>query len=451
MPGDSGFFLPAGDVQTNEMYRRPSMLSDRTMGNVSLWGRTLRVAILAPMAVGLILFLKPAEASADTFRLKDGRVITGKLVRTYTTNDGQNDVTRLAVEIEPGVLMGILQTDLLRSGGHLKESEKEEEYRQRVAQLDETADAHYQMGQWCAENGLRSLARAHYLRTVEFNPNHKNARSALEHTLSPTSGRWVKREEQMAERGKIYYQGKWQFPEYIPMDASLDQEKKDRAAIQKEISRLHNDFLRGSSEKSQLAAQQLSQLDNPLVIEFLSPLVLGKQRGGIAPATPALKQIYISVLSRFDTPQVAIVLATLSVVDTEQTVRIAALDVLARQGRAWAIPEIASYLRNKNPELINRAGLALGHLNAREAILPMIDALVTKHERQVQPLNNFSPDSGLSMGGPTKQVIELRNESVLAALSQITGQGQLGYDKALWRAWYASMYAPPADDLRRDL
>lgn len=387
---------------------------------------------------------------ADQFRLKDGRVLEGKLIRTDTVKEGDKEVTRLAIEIEPGVLVRIHQSDLARSG-YLKPDPKEEEYRQQVAQIEETADAHYQMARWCTEQGLRSQSRAHYLRTIELDPNHKLARAALDHTLSAATGRWIKREDEMAERGKIHYKGKWQFPEYIPMDETLEQEKLQRASVQKEINRLHSDFLRGNPAKAQEAVQLLSQIDNPLAIDFVSQLLLDKQRGGVLKATPALKQIYITLLARFDSAEASIPLAHLSVIDSDQTVRVAALDVLAKQGRQYAIPVISSYLRSKNNEIINRAGYALGQLSSREAILPMIDALVTRHEFQGPANNNFNPGGGgLSMGGPKKQMVDMNNEGVLAALSQVTGQGQLGYDKARWRAWYASLYGPPVDDLRRD-
>jgi hypothetical protein len=402
---------------------------------------------LVIMLLGLMV--AAADLRADQFRLKDGRVLTGKLIRSDSVQQEQRQETRLAIEMEPGVLIGIFESDLARNG-HSKNMDREEMYRVEVAKLEQTAEAHFQMGQWCTKNEMRDLARAHYLRTIDLDPNHKLARSFVNHTLSETTGRWVRREEQMAERGKVLYKGKWQFPEYIPMDEGVDLEKKQKGLAQKEVSRLHNDFLRGNSEKSQLAAQQLSQLDNPLAVGYISQLVLEKQRGGLPAATPALKQLYITVLSRYDFPSVAMTLAHVSVNDAEQSVRNAAIDVLARQGRMASIPVLASYLRSKNNVLVNRAGAVLGQLNAREVILPMIEALITQHEFQGSTNDNFS-SGGLALGGPKKQRLDLQNESVLAALSQITGQGQFGYDKAAWRAWYASMYAPPAQDLRRDL
>ncbi len=406
---------------------------------------------LSPMMLGAVLavltFTSPARA--DRFELKDGRILSGKVVHTDTHNDGQREQTRLAIEIEPGVLVRIYQSDLAR-GGQVKTDDREEEYRKRVATLPETADAHYRMAQWCTEQGLRDLSRAHYMRTIDLDPNHKLARAAVDHTLSSATGRWIKREDQMAERGRIYHQGKWQYPEYIPMDEQAELEKKERAALQKEINRWHNDFLRGTADKAQQAAVQLSALDNPLAIDYVTQLLLGKQKGGVSPATPALKLLYIAFLSRFDAPLAAVPMARVSVMDADQSVRVAALDALTRQGRTAAIPVIASYLRSPNNTVVNRAGYALGQLNAIEVVLPLVDALTTKHEFQGAANDTYS-GGGLALGGSKKQVVELKNESVLAALSQVTGQGQLGYDKSSWRAWYASVYAPPADDLRRDL
>jgi hypothetical protein len=293
------------------------------------------------------------------------------------------------------------------------------------------------------------LARAHYLRTIDLDPNHKPARAAVEHIINTSTGRWVRREDLMVERGKIHHQGRWQFPEYIPMDEQVDQEKKQKAALQKEISRLHNDALRATPERRIQAIEQIRQMNDPLAVEYLSQLVLDRQKGGVAPATPELKQVYIAALSSFEVPQAFICLAHVSVIDAEQRVRATALDVLSKRGREIAIPIIASYLGNRNNQLINRAGYALGQLNASEAILPLIDALVTKHEFKPPEATTYTP-GGLATGGQKPQLVPVENESVRAALAQITGQGRLGADKAAWRSWYASVYAPPADDLRRD-
>ena len=290
------------------------------------------------------------------------------------------------------------------------------------------------------------------LRIIDLEPDHKEARSAVKHTLSASSGRWIKREDQMSERGKVFHQGRWKFPEYIPMDEGLERETKEKAALQKEITRWHSDAVRGAPEKARQALESLSQLENPLVIDYVAQLLLDKQKAGQPPASIPLKLVYIGVLSKFAHPLAAMPLAHCSVLDAEANVRAAALDALAHRGREAAIPVLVGYLRNPSNPLVNRAAFALGRLDAHEAIMPLIEALATRHEFQANSNTTYAPGAGgLAVGGPKKQIRELENDAVRAALAQLTGQGQLGFDKSRWKAWYASIATPQVDDLRRDL
>ncbi len=393
-----------------------------------------------------ILFGTPFCCLADRFQLKDGRELTGKVVHSDTQKQGDREETRLAVEIEPGVLVRIYQSDLVR-GGHQKSDSRQLEYEQRMVELEDTAQSHYQMAQWCSQQGLNDLAKAHYLRTIDLQPDHKEARAAVKHTRSESSGRWIKRDDQMVERGKVFHQGKWKFPEYIPMDDDQQLLVKEKAELQKVINRWHNAAVKGDVQ----ALTSLSQLDNPLVIDYLSQLLLDKQKAGQPAATVAVKQAYIAVLAKLNDASAYVALAHACMNDSEQSVRNAALDALSANGRQWAIPVMVGYLKHANNLLVNRAGYALGQLQAESAILPMIDALITRHQFEGSGADTYSPSAGgLSLGGNKKQVRDLQNEEVRSGLSQITGQGALGFDKSRWKAWYASVYAPAADDLRRD-
>jgi hypothetical protein len=392
------------------------------------------------------LFWIPNSCLADRFQLKDGRELTGKVVHSDTQKQGDREETRLAVEIETGVLVRIYESDLVR-GGHQKSDSRQIEYEQRAAEMEDSAQSHYQMAQWCSQQGLNDLARAHYLRTIDLQPDHKEARAAVKHTRSESSGRWIKREDQMIERGKVFHQGKWKFPEYIPMDDDQQLLVKEKAELQKVINRWHNAAVKGDAQ----ALASLSQLDNPLVVDYLSQLLLDKQKAGQPAATVVVKQAYIMVLAKFNDGGAYATLAHACINDADQSVRTAALDALAASGRQLAIPVMMGYLRHANNLLVNRAGYALGQLQADSAILAMIEALITRHQFEGSGADTYSPSAGgLSLGGNKKQMRDLQNEEVLSALSKITGQGGLGFDKSRWKAWYASVYAPPVDDLRRD-
>jgi hypothetical protein len=56
----------------------------------------------------------------------------------------------------------------------------------------------------------------------------------------------------------------------------------------------------------------------------------------------------------------------------------------------------------------------------------------------------------MTFGGKEQiQEYSEQNASVLGTLAQLTGQNY-DYNQSQWLAWYASVYAPPAGDLRRD-
>lgn len=65
-----------------------------------------------------------------------------------------------------------------------------------------------------------------------------------------------------------------------------------------------------------------------------------------------------------------------------------------------AIPIYIGYLGDKNNLLVNAAADALGDLTAENAILPLVDAPITKHIQENKGAGiNASPTSGLfSMG-----------------------------------------------------
>jgi hypothetical protein len=87
----------------------------------------------------------------------------------------------------------------------------------------------------------------------------------------------------------------------------------------------------------------------------------------------------------------------------------------------------------------------------------LIEALTTKHKQTVGSGGSITPSfsgdggAGLSMGGGPKVVVnELQNNAVLAALTALYPGVGFGYDKALWKRWYAASQTPRVVDLRRD-
>jgi hypothetical protein len=117
-------------------------------------------------------------------------------------------------------------------------------------------------------------------------------------------------------------------------------------------------------------------------------------------------------------------------------------------------------LKSPDNEIVNRAGEALGEIGHRDAIGPLIDALVTRHTVKIDGANpdqhsyTFSQTGGSAFsfggGGPKTQTIAARNPAVLTALVKLAAGANFEYDQTQWRGWLAAQAKINAVDLRRD-
>lgn len=403
-----------------------------------------QAAWLLPCAAWFLLDLP--TTSADTFRFKDGRVIAGTLKsKSEKTIDGKPQAL-WAIEIEPGTFIQIDPGQLDPKSRQL-DPDAVEAYLTALQNLPETADAHYEFAGWCVNNGLRDFEEAHYLRALDLDPNHGPANTAAGNYKN-SDGRWVKKERVMgSERGKVRHGNAWRFPGAIAIEQAEEERRLKQAEATKDLLRWHVDAISNSGKRQALALENLAKVSDPLTVSMLTELLQGKRKP-VAP--PALRILYVNILARIQTAAAAQALARVSVNDAEPQVRNAAMDALTGDMRLAAIPVFVGYLKNKNNALVNRAAEALGQLRAEQAVLPLIEALVTKHTRTVGGGNTNYNASAMTFGAK-EQVQEYaeQNPSVLGTLAQLTGQNY-DYIQPQWLAWYASVYAPPADDLRRD-
>lgn len=393
-------------------------------------------------------------AMADQFTLRDGRIVTGKLISSEKfdkANPGKTEAAtdvKMVVEVESGVQVVILNSDLVLNTGHRPADSRELAYEKAAIKIPNTPEEHYRIAQQCAKAGLKELSHAHFLRAVDLNPDFEHARAAVGHRRNNT-GRWVRVEDDMHRMGKIEVGSKWVYPEHaqeVKQNADAEAHAK---IVKKEIQRFHQEFLKGGPKANQVLAA-VEQLNDPVAVDVFAEKLVGKTITGQKPTPDALKLVYIRLLSKFDSVTAVKALARASIFDASEQVRNQALDVLINNKREWAIEAIRGLLGDSNNDTINRAAFALGKLNASEATLDLINALVTKHEVAIRPQGDNYTAGGMAMGGPKSALREFNNEQVRNALAQITGQGSLGYDKSAWLTWFAKVYAAPVDDLRRD-
>lgn len=401
-------------------------------------------------AAWLVCSFAAVVCRGDIFTFKDGRVIAGRVTNVGEKGGGDQGKPEKVwtVEIEPGAFIQIYQSNLAR-GGHIVPQDREKEYVARLSAIEDTAEAHFELARWCIGDrvGLRDLAAAHYLRVLDLDPNHEAARAACGFRKD-SDGRWVKKAKLMEEqRGQVLYKGEWWFPEELAIAKAEEEREVGFVAVTKNIPRWHAEAAGGSSRRSAAAIAELEKLDDPRCIELLTKILQGKQK---PLASPELRTFYLGILSRLESPEATRVAAHVSITDEVEAVRNAAMNSLQERYLPAAQAVYLGYLRNEKNLLVNRAADALSQIGTDGLILPLIESLVTEHTQTVGGgPTTYGADAMTFAGKQKVQKVRINNQSVLGTLTAVTGQN-FEYNQAAWTAWYASVYAPPAADLRRD-
>jgi HEAT repeat protein len=174
---------------------------------------------------------------------------------------------------------------------------------------------------------------------------------------------------------------------------------------------------------------------------------------------PAVKHLLLEVAAQLDHPQVLDSLVHLSLTDPHEELRQQALELLIQTGRPGIAGPYIRALRNNDNTIVNRAADALGTVGNRDAVGPLINALVTKHKAVVasgspdRHAYAFTPSGGTAMnfggGGPKVVTREVENPAALASLARLSGVN-FGFDQAAWRGWLSAEAKAHPVDVRRD-
>ncbi len=405
-----------------------------------------RLRFLTLALGGFLCFTSCKVAIADEFKLKDGRTLVGQLKGVPKA-----DAPQWTVELQSGALVRFPSSQL-ETNGHLKTDERIEKYKLALQKVEATAESHAALAGWCNKNGLKEQEQAHYRHALDFNPDHATARSALQY-IKDNSGRWVARDEFMTEgKGKVKIGGKYVYPEVYAFNEAKETQKKNTGKWNKLIDNLQKDIVANNANADKALAE-LMQINDPYAVSVLGSKLL-------AAKTPVkLKLLYIQMLSQFQSIDAVSALVQATIDDPEPQIRDACLKSLLQYGRDYAIASYIAVLRGvssktqENPDLnvkLSRAAMGLHYLNAENSILPLIEALVTKFKVTRKQQDNINSNGSLGFGGkPQTTIEESQNQEVLAALTTLTRQN-FAYDKQKWLSWYASVYAAPMGELRRD-
>ena len=412
-----------------------------------------------------ILFLSTAcvPAHADLVKLLNGGEIRGRIVGGTALRSNSESIV---LETLAGVTVSIARAD---TKFLTMRPLTVEDYETRARRIDDTLQAHWDLSEWCRQQGLSKQREIHLQRVVEHNPLHEKAQTALGRVWH--EGAWVDREEMMATRGYVKYKGRY----VTVQELDLIQKTSDELATEREWFqkvRTWHGWLGGRNEdRFRQAMAALKQIDDPHaapgIIRFLCD---EKQQH-------EMRVLGVSVLSKLPGSKGTAGLVKLSLYDADDDIRFASMTGIAEQDFEYAQNAYVRELRNSLNPIVCRAANALARVGDQRAVAPLIEALVTSHQYQVQtnlPAGNMYSGStdgtaGNSGGGlppeveiairtgqlpqgaiiappiggmaiPRKVVlvtVDQPNQETLSTLQKLTGQN-FGFDERTWRLWWAA-------------
>jgi hypothetical protein len=397
----------------------------------------LALAVLSSWIHGIV--------RADVFELTSGGRLEGKLLPA-------DDASKLNCVIE------------LSAGGHVTVARSQiakietvtdavAEYQKLARTSPDTVDAHWQLAEWCREHKLRDERRQHLDRVLELNPNHADARAAL--GFRQKDGQWMNRDDVMAARGLVLFDGKYITPQQVELLKQQKESKVTQADWTNRIKQLRRSLLGKRQDQASKAETEIQTIQDPQAAEAVVAMLRSENDA-------QLKRLWIETAARLNHHAAVDALVNLSLYDMDNEIRQQCLEHLIKSRRPGLVTPYIRALKDKDNEIVNRAGAALGQIGDRSAIGPLIDALITKHKIKISDANpdqhayTFSQDGGgagaFSFGGSGPQVVvqSVRNRSVLDALITLSANANFEYDQVQWRGWLAAQAKATAIDVRRD-
>jgi hypothetical protein len=419
-------------------------IGDSAIGILQFAICNLQFPFLAATA-GAVLFVVAGGGSVargDRFQLTGGGQVEGRLIES---ND--DDKSLLVIELTDGGQLKIPRSEVTRIESR---SGVEDEYKTLARSSPDTIEAHLALAEWCRERKLRDNAQQHFARILELDADHEAARAAL--GFRQKDGQWMTRNDVMAARGLVLYEGRYVAPQHVELLERQKQTKISQADWGKHLEQLRRWLTGRRQDRAAEALAEIQQLRDPAATEAVVAMLRRED-------DPALRRLWIEVASRLNRRPAIDALVELSLTDPDPEIRHDCLDHLIKSCRPGLATPYIRALNDSDNEIVNRAAAALGQIGDRDAINPLIDALITKHRFKVgdgdpnQHAYAFSPDSGaFSFGGGGPQIVTqaLRNPDVLSALVTLSDGQSFDYDQRQWRRWLAAQSKLHAVDVRRD-
>lgn len=386
-----------------------------------------------------------STAHADVFELQNGGRLNGRPVAS--DDDKSQDKSKYVIELTGGGRVTIPRSQVTRIDST---TDVEAEYAKLAHSSPDTPEAHRKMAEWCRQRKLVDHMKRHFERILELDPNDEQARVAS--GFKKENGQWMTRGDVMAARGMVLYEGRYVTPQHVELIENQKQTKVAQADWGNTIDRLQR-WLSGRNQDRIAQAQiELSKIDDPAAAAAVVDALRREKNY-------EMKLVWLKVASQINDSLTVDALVDRSLADPDEEIRLQSLDYLVRSRRPNLAAPYIRALRNRDNEIINRAGLALGRIGDPAAIGPLIDVLVTTHKIKLSDANpdqhaySFSGDgSAFSFGGGGPKVVpqDFKNPAVLNALVTLSGGTSFDYDQEQWRRWLAAQTKKNEIDVRRD-
>ena len=441
--------------------------------------RPLAILLLAGLAIGSA----GATAMGDRILVRGGGQIRGKLIADPGHPGQYLFIGEVGKTPMPFARNQIVQV--------IAEQSPLDEYVARITQTRSTAEAEFELGEWCERNKLADLAQVHWEQALKIDSTFDPAHRKLGHVLM--GGRWLNGEEVKEAQGMVKYRGRWMTPEEKERREQIAATAAEGNSWVKKIRLLREAYLAGPVDRAREAERRLMAIEEPIAIGPVLK-VLGDD------PIPGLRALASRVIGVIPGPEASMALVARLLGEDDQDVRQETMQVLARREASEVIPVLARGLRSSLHQVVNRAAWGLGNLKAVVAVPALIPVLIT-YEYEVMIVNNpgATPPSGVvggqtgfgnyvgrsiatltgpvvgpgvvaygatsnpgsfpggasiggggASGGPTPRLvqIECRNDEVLASLVKLTGCN-FGYDVPSWNQWMTTSFKVESKPSRR--
>jgi hypothetical protein len=393
----------------------------------------------------------PFPDHPDTIYLRTGGELKGKVVSE--SEDATDGRTYVIIRTESG---GLVKLDMARLVRKIQYADAiNADYQRRLKIAGDDPNLIWKIYDWCQDQeagSYRFKDELQYLlkRIALLDANDERSRRLLGYDL--IDGQWIMKPQVYAAHGYIKNGTSWS----PALQSAVDEKFEAKSKLEGERKSQLRIWLRGA-RRSGANTAELSQQLFSFCDEMAVPIIFNQEAKD--ERNPDLRLIYVEAFGRVPSFAANQALCYFAIEDVDAAVRERALTLLDQPhfDHASSTKMLSGYLTGNDNLRIRRAAFAIGELHGVNAVMPLIEALETKHTIAIQgnepgrmKMGFGNGGAGLQTGGgPQSRDEYVRNNEARVALKKITDQ-DLGFDKPTWKQWYLENYTLHDTRVRAD-